>query len=43
VNEKVRRLATIAIDAEQCERLVTTVRNLEAMRDVSGIGSLLTR
>lgn len=43
VNEKSRRLAAVAVGAEQCERLVTTVRNLDAVRDVSSLVPLLTR
>ena len=42
VNEKVRRLATVAVSAEQCERLINTVRNLDAVRDISSLVPLLT-
>ncbi|MBI4189465.1 MAG: MmgE/PrpD family protein [Betaproteobacteria bacterium] len=43
VNEKSRRLAAVAVGPEQCERLVTTARNLDAVRDVSSLVPLLTR
>ena len=43
VNEKVRRLAAVAVSAEQCERLVALVRSLESVRDVSSLVPLLTR
>ena len=43
VNEKFRRLATVAVGTEQCERLVTIGRNLDAVRDVSSLVPLLTR
>ena len=43
VNEKVRRLSAVAIGAEQCERLVTSVRDLDAVRDVASLVPLLIR
>jgi 2-methylcitrate dehydratase PrpD len=43
VNDKFRRLATVAIRTDQCERLVTLVRNLDAVRDISILSPLLTR
>jgi len=43
VNEKFRRLATVVISAEKCEKLLTTVRNLEDVRDISTLTPLLTR
>ena len=43
VNEKFRRLATVAVSTEQCERLVTLVRNLDAVQDISSLVPLLTR
>ena len=43
VNDKFRRLATVVVSAEQCERLITTVRNLDAVRDVSTLVPLLSR
>jgi 2-methylcitrate dehydratase PrpD len=43
VNEKSRRLAAVAVGAEQCERLLTIVRNLDAVRDISSLVPLLTR
>jgi 2-methylcitrate dehydratase PrpD len=43
VNEKVRRLATVAISAEQCERLIARVRSMDEARDVTSLVPLLTR
>lgn len=43
VNEKFRRLATVAIVTEQSEQLLTIVRNLDAVRDVSSLVPLLIR
>ena len=43
VNEKFRRLAMVAVGTEQCEQLVTIVRSLDTLRDVSSLGPLLTR
>ncbi len=42
VNEKVRRMTAVAAVApEQCERLVTTARNLDEVNDVSSLVPLL--
>ena len=41
VVEKVRRLASIVLDAEHCERLIATVQNLDALPDVSELVPLL--
>ena len=43
VDEKVRRLATVVVSTKQCERLVTMVRNLDTVRDVSSLVPLLIR
>lgn len=43
VNDKVRRLAGVAVSAEQCERLIATVRGLDEVRDVTSVVPLLTR
>jgi len=43
VNDKFRRLATVAVSTERCEQLVTLVRNLETVRDISFLAPLLTR
>jgi aconitate decarboxylase len=43
VNNKVRRLAAVAISAERCERLIAAVRNLDDMRDVACVAPLLVR
>lgn len=43
VVDKVRRLATVALDAEQSERLITTVQNLDALQDLSTLVPLLVR
>ncbi len=43
VDDKVRKMAAIAIESEQCERLIKTVRALETVRDVSALIPLLTR
>ena len=42
VNEKFRRLATVAVTAEQCEQLLIAARNLDAVRNVSSLVPLLT-
>ena len=42
LNEKFRRLATVAVGTEQCERLVARVRSLEEVRDISSLVPLLT-
>jgi hypothetical protein len=43
VVDKVRRLANVALDAEQSERLITTVQNLDALQDLSTLVPLLVR
>jgi 2-methylcitrate dehydratase PrpD len=43
VNQKVLRLAAVAVRAEQCERLVSIVRDLDSLRDISSLVPLLTR
>ena len=43
VVNKVRRLATVVLDAEQSERLITTVQNLDALQDLSTLVPLLVR
>ncbi len=43
VDEKFRRLATVAISTEQCERLLSMVRNLDSVQNISSLVPLLTR
>ncbi len=43
VDQKFRRLATVAVSEEKCERLIKTVRGLEEVRDVSTLVPLLSR
>ena len=42
VDEKVRQLGSIAIDARRCEQLIQMVRNLEEVRDISCVAPMLT-
>lgn len=41
VNDKFRHLAAVSISDQKAERLLTMVRNLETVRDVSGVVPLL--
>ncbi len=43
VNEKFRRLATVAINENQCEQLLDMMRNLDALRDAASLVPLFAR
>jgi 2-methylcitrate dehydratase PrpD len=43
VNQKFLRLAAVAMGAQQCERLLGIVRDLDSLRDISSLVPLLTR